>query len=299
MWFKKYWDIITGIATGVILTIISRNEINKIQLFYSIIILMLVSIGIFRTIRQAVEKKKKEQERHTPIDALIDGQKPIKAINIAQAPTKEGEKIGNNLIIIFRGIKSTMKKFTEWFGKFKGYLLTIALAVLTVIEMCGGFINSMFGGVLAINGVAILPIITLVCTAVVGIISNGYSKEQMEKIKALFSKSTTNELVLEEIKKAIKDNTAQLAQFNKVLTTQERELENLESEFETLSNTLSAKKTMYGMVPRLATEEDVKLADNAVIECANKIKAKKAEIASTKESIEKLNKMLDALKSQI
>lgn len=297
LWFKKYWDIIAGILTGVILSIISQYEINKIQLFYSIIILMLVSIGCFRTIRQAMEKKNKE--RHTPIDALIDGQKPIKAINIAQSPTKEGEKIGNILIKLFRGIETIMKKFTEWFSKFKGYMLTIALAILTIIEMCGGFINSMFGGVLTINGVEILPIVTLVCTAVVGIISNGYSKEQIEKIRALFSKSSTNELVVKEIKKAITENTAQLAQLNKVLTNQERELENLESELETLTNTLSAKKTMYGMTPRLASEEDVKIAADAVTECTGKIVAKKTEIETTKGNIEKLTTMIEALKSQV
>ena len=297
---KKYWDIISGIAAGILLTVISKYELEKIQLCYSIIILILVSIGVFRILKQSVEKQgdKKGRGRNI-VDSIVDGQRSVKAINIAQAPTKDGEKIGELIIIFLKGFKGTMKSLKTFFDKFKGYLLTISLAILTAIEMCGGVINNMLGGALVINGIAIMPIVTLVLTLIVGILSNGYTKEQREKIKALFSKSNTNELVQTEIKKNIKEKTAQLTQFNKALTTQEHELENYESELEALNNTLQAKKEMCAMIPQIATAEDVQLASNAVVACQAKIAEKNNEIAKTKTTIETLTTTINALKSQM
>lgn len=285
---------------GIALSFLANFKLETVQLYYSIIILILSSIGIMRVLKQAIEKQRHEKGRkRNMLDNIIDGQKPIKAISLSQAPTREGEQIGNKIIIILGGLKKGMEKLKTFFSKFKGYMLTFALAILTVIEMCGGFINELCGGALVINGIKVLPVVTLVATAVVGVLSNGYTKEQHEKIKALFSKSTTNELVLAEIKKNIKEKTAQLSDFNKVLTTQEHALANLESELETLNNTLSAKREMYGMTPQLATSEDVQLAIANVSECQKKITEKKNEIRTTKTSIENLTTTLNALKGQL
>jgi peptidoglycan hydrolase CwlO-like protein len=56
---------------------------------------------------------------------------------------------------------------------------------------------------------------------------------------------------------------------------------------------------MYNMPTQLATDEDVKLAQNAVSDCEAKIKGKEAEIAETKAMIEKLTTTIGALKSQL
>lgn len=292
---KKYGDILIGAVAGVGLAVVAKFELETVQLYYSVIILILMCIGGARVIRQAAEKKK--ERKHSVVDSIVDSTKTIKAFKMAQAPTEEGEKIGEILIQIWRG--TMMEKIKTFFSKFKGYMLTIALAVLTVIEMCGGFINSWLGDVLTVNGFEVLPCVTLACAVIVGLLSNGYTKEQQEKIKALFSKSTTNELVLEEIKKTIKEKSAQLTQFNKVLTTQQHELENLNSELETLTNTLNAKKEMFAMVPQLATNEDVQLAQNDVFNCQNRCAAKQAEIANTKATIDNLTTTINALKNQL
>ena len=192
-----------------------------------------------------------------------------------------------------------MKQFKTFFDKFKGIALAIALGILTVIEMYGGYINALFGDKLVIKGVAILPYITLGASVVVGIISNGFTKEQKEKIKALFSKSSTNELILAEIKKTIKDKSAKLSQFKKILSAQEAELETLGIELANLDNSYKAKQEMYCMIPQLATEEDVQLAHNAVAEVKAKIEAKKAEIDATKATVDTLNKEINALKVQL
>lgn len=299
---KNYWDIISGIAAAFLLSYIAEFKLEKVQLIYSVIILILVCVGVFKVIRQAAEKKRQDR-KHTIIDSMLDGQQSIKAISLAQAPTKEGEKVGNFIIIIFtegvKAMKNFIGKAKTFFSRFKGYLLTGALAVLTVIEMCGGFINSLFGGAVLINGIEVIPVITLLLTMIVGLLSNGYTKEQQEKIKALFSRSTTNELVLAEIKKTIKEKTAELAKYNKILTVQGNELANLNSELETLNNTMKAKKEMFVMIPQLATNADVQLATTAVTECQSKIAAKTEEIKKTEETIKALTTTISALKSQL
>lgn len=191
------------------------------------------------------------------------------------------------------------EKMKTIFDKFKGYMLTVALAVLTVVEMCGGFINQAFGGLLYIKGVAVLPLVTLLATIVVGVLSNGFTKEQREKIKALFSTADTNALVQAEIKKTIKEKTALLAQFNKMLSQQEHELTNLETEKKNRENTLAAKKEMYAMTPQLATDADVQLATNEVLNCKSQIATKSKEIEATKNTIEELTTAINALKEQI
>jgi hypothetical protein len=294
--FKKYWDIIGGILAGLGIAVIARFELGVVQLCYSVIILIIVCIGILRLVK---ETSKKDDRKHTAIDAVVDSQKPIKAICLAQSPVEEGEKIGKKFLSLWGGLKPMKEKLKNFFSKFKGYVLTVALAILSVAELCGGFINSALGGALTIRGVEVLPLVTLVSAVAVGAVSNGYTREQRDKIKALFSKSNTNELVLAEIKKQIKEKSAQLAQFNKAHTTQEHELANYESELEALNNALQAKREMFAMVPQLATNEDVQLATNAVEECKAKILAKADEIRKTEDTIDTLTTTINALRSQL
>lgn len=299
---KKYWDILGGTLTGVLLAFVAKFELTRVQLYYSIIILILVSIGVFKIIKQAIEnqlKKKPRDRKHNVIDDMVDAQKPVKAISLATQPLREGEKLGKLLLITMRGIKRAMKKLKELFDKFKGYILTIALGVLTVIEMCGGFINDLMGDALTINNVEILPIITLGCTIIVGLVSNGYTKDQRDKIKTLFQKSTTNELVLAEIKKSIKENDAKLKEFNKILIAKETELATLDAQLEGAKNTHEAKNEMFKMVPQLATAEDVQLASNEVVTIEAKIVEKKQEIENTQKSISNLTTTINALKNQL
>ena len=299
---KKYWDILGGTITGVLLAVVARFELTTVQLYYSIIILILVSIGVFKIIKQAIEnqlKKKPKDRKHNIVDDMVEAQRPVKAIRLATQPLNEGEKLGKLILITMRGAKRAMKKIRELFDKFKGYLLTIALGVLTVIEMCGGYINDLMGEALTINEIEILPIITLGCTVIVGLVSNGFTKEQRDKIKALFQKSTTNELVLAEIKKSIKENDAKLKEFNKILIAKETELATLEAQLEGAKNTHEAKQEMFKMVPQLATAEDVQLAANEVVGIEAKIVEKKAEIESTQKSITNLTTTINALKNQL
>ena len=302
MWdlVKKYWDLIIGFIVGLALSFMSHCDSEIVRLVYSNLIITLACSGLLRFIRQAIEREKKIKQRdRTVLDGVVDSLPVIKVINFAQEPTKEGEKI-DGIVMTLRGGKNyIMKKLKEILSKYKGYIMTVLLGILTVVEQYGGFINQLCGGALMINGVEVLPIVTLAAAVVVGLLSNGYTKEQAEKIKALFSKSSTNEIVKVEIKKSLKDNTTKYTQFAKIQATKETELENLNSELESLKNTYNAKKEMYNMIPQLATVEDVQLAANAVSECEQKIVNKKSEIEETKTTVEGLKTTINALKSQL
>lgn len=304
MWelVKKYWDLVSGLVIGVALSFLAHHDSEKVRLFYSVIILLLACMGFSRFVRQTFEqgkKKKAEKRGHNLLDDMVDSQIAVKVINLAQEPTKEGEKYGRLFISLWEVIKDIMKKVKEFFGKYKGYMLTVVLGLLTGIETYGGYINELCGGVLMVKGVAVLPFATLLLTIICGILSNGFSKEQLEKVKALFSKSSTNELVQAEIKKSLKENIEKRKQYDKILATKEAELANLQSEKEGLTNTYNAKKEMYVMTPQLATEEDVQLASNGVAECAMKIVAKEAEITDVKNTITNLDTMIGALKGRL
>lgn len=298
---KKYWELFSGAIVGLALSFMAHFDGEKVQMIYYVIILMLVCMGMFSLIRQAVDKgkKKREKREHNLLDGVVDAQIAVRACRLAQEPMKEGERVGKLFINILEVNKKIMKKLKELFGKYKGYLLTLLLGVLTAVENFGGYINSLCGGKLTFKGVEVLPLVTLLATVIVGILSNGYTKEQMQKIKALFSKSDTDELIQAEIKKSIKDNSAKHSQFTKILATKETELENLQSEFESLNNTFQAKKGMYNMTPQLASEEDVQLAYNALKECETKINNKSAEIEDVKRTIANLATTINALKSQL
>ncbi len=303
---KKYWDIFGGIVIGILMAVFAEFQLEKLQICYSVIILILVSIGFFRIIKQAVDKKReksREKKRQTVIDTMVDGQTSVKAVRMAQNPTKDGEVLGRATIKLWEGLKRIMKNFFNkvkvFFDKFKGILLAVALMVLTLVENYGGFINDLFGGKLTVWGVEVIPVVTLVSAVIVGIISNGWTKDQREKIKALFSKSSTDEIVHTEIKKTLKEHEAKVKEFNKVLSAKHLELDNLNTELEAKKNTHSAKVEMARMTPKLATDEDVHLAEIAVNEVLKKIEAKKKEIAELETTIANLTSTITALKSQL
>jgi hypothetical protein len=203
MWsvLKKYWDIFGGLVVGILMAVFAKFQLEKIQLFYSIIILVLLSIGFFRMIKQTVNEHR--TERHTVIDTMVDGHQAVKAVSMAQNPTKDGEVLGYATIKLWEGLKMIMKKIKELCDKFKGIVLAIALGIVALVEGYGGYINGMCGGVLMVNGVEVLPLVTFVASLIVGIISNSWTKEQKAKINALL-KSGTADMVIAEAKKTEK-----------------------------------------------------------------------------------------------
>lgn len=248
------------------------------------LILLLVSFGTLRVLQQKV------RQRH-------HYEKGPNSNRIAQAPTREDT---HGIIYLFRKeTERTMEKIKVFFDKFKGYILTAALAILSIVEMCGGFINELCGGVLVVNGIEVLPLVTLVATSIVGVLSNGFTKEQRDQIKTLIKSANKNATIKSVIKDTIKTKTDELAKRKKSLTTMEHELVKLELTHTQLSDVLMAQREMSRMDPNVTTLEDVRKAESDVRDVFVQIEAKKAEIEKTKATIEVYQTKITALKLQL
>ena len=296
---KKWWDIIGGIVVAFALSFIVDFELVMVQLLYSLVILTIACIGFLRFIKQEADKERKTERNHNIIDDVVDRQKPLRAIHLAQSPSEEGEKIGEKFLLLWKGLKPVMQKFKIFFEKFKGYIAAILVAALGIVEMFGGYINYASGGLFTVYGIPLIPALTLALATGIALFSDKYTAEEKSKIKALFMRGNTTELVLAHIKKTIKEKSALLTKLNKTQTTLERELSTLEGEKEQLSNTLQAKREMFTMTPQLATQDEVLQAEKAVSECIDKITAKNEEIAKTKTEIEDVSNMIADLKEKI
>lgn len=288
---KKYWDLIIGFVAGVSLAVLSRFKIDKITLINSILISILLSVGVLKIIKETIEKTKR---RDTVIDKMLDNQTPMKAIKLASDPTEDGEEVGKNVIILLGVFKQFMEKLKTLFDKFKGYMLAICMMILSIVELCGGYINDLCGGVFTVHGVEVLPIITLVASTVIGLISNGYTKDQKEKIKALMSKTSSgdkNQIVANEITKTLKTKESELKDLNKKLATQEKELEVITKKFDEMKNTYDAKVQMNGMTPQLATSDEVKSSYENMKQAKLNVDAQNVEINKTKAVIDTTKKI--------
>lgn len=298
---KKYWDIISGIFTGLLLSYLVSFRLEKIQLLYSIVILMLVCVGLFKVIRQTFDKKRKP----TVIDSLVDHQKSMKAISLAENPTKLGEHLGEMVIETCKGGNKLMNKFKIFLEKFKGYIATVCLAILTVVEFCGGYLSALCNDFFVINGIHIIPIVTLICTVIIGLMSNTFTKDQLEQIKKLFNSlknkdsNVTNDLVKNEIKNKIKVNNDELKRLNKDVANKENDIKKLETELNSAKQTVIAKEQMFGMIPKLATAEEVEAAKKNVVEINNKLAEAKKTLENLKNKVTSLETENNALKSQL
>ena len=284
---KKYWDIIGGSVIGISLAIAVNFKVEEMQLIYSIVILILTLIGLLRILKQ-------NKRRHNFIDDLVDVQKPIKAFNVAQDPTKQGEELGEIIIKTIKGSKKGMEKIKEFFDKFKGYLLTFLLGLLTIIEMCGGYINEMLGGVLTVNGIDLLPVITLVASLSVGVLSNGFTKEQWCNIKKLVaaSKSPTNDLVKKEINSQVKQLHDLNKEYEKEIASLEKEKAMAEKNALKARNNYEAKAQLNKEFPQITT--------SSVVEAAREVLNKfELDLTTANSKIEELKNKIDVNKLTI
>lgn len=292
---KKYWDIIGGSATGITLSFLAKFELNQVQLVYSVIILMLVCIGVFRIIKQAIDKRL--ERKKNLIDDLVDFQKPIKAIHIAENPIQDGEELGELIVSAIKE-KKVMKKLKAFFEKFKGYILTFAVALLGVIEAFGGFINDWFGDKLIINGINIVSVVALVCAIVIGCISNGFTREQYIKIKEVITNPNNKELV-EEIKSQIKINEAKLKEINKELSNKEHELLLLDNQRSIVKKSYDAKKQLSNVI----TNDEIKKELQDLYNQLNNFDAQKLNldgaIGELKTKIKIIESTINVLKQQL
>lgn len=287
--FKKYWDLIVGILTGVIFSILANWNVERIQLIYSIIILLLVDIGLLRIIKKEIEKRQGLKTRQrTIIDKVVDSQTSVKAVELGYHPMRMGEDIGYLCIDSIKKGGHIMKKFKEFFDKFKGYLLTLVLTVLSLVEMFGGYIATAFNDLVVVNGVNMIALATGGCAVVVALFSNSFTKDQRLQIKKMLNNIMNSDSINDEAKKLIKDLIGKIKDVKKLLGENEKDVECMKAELEEVCNTYAKKRSIQENVPDLDLSEELNSLSVNILELKANISDKETCIEQMKSELNQL-----------
>lgn len=224
---KKYWDILGGAISGIILSIVVHWELVKIQLIYSVIILILVLIGLFKVMLlkyNEVHGSKEKIDHHNAIDKLVDNQKPIKAIRFSQHPTQDGEELGNLIIETTKGSKQMLK----WVKKNKGALVSCLVALLGLLELIFNWLGTYLPFELGFNVVGIL--ITTI-GIVISVLTTGFGSVQFkEAIAQLKDQLNGDKTDLDQIN-SIKYLERQVLAYGKEVAIIEKNIEDLNKKY--------------------------------------------------------------------
>ena len=244
---KRYWDILGGTITGLFLSIIAKWKLDSIQLIYTEIILILVCIGLFKVLKNGIDNFTKGRKKIV-VDKLVENQKPMKAITLANEPTKTGEELGEVLIDTMKGGKKLMKKIKDifvWIGKYWQQLLGIGSAIgeyaLYVYALVCDKLNFILqylpqNNAWQICGKVGIGIIVLLVVALqirnmckwVGVGSvekaNEYLASKKEEVKSKLSASAK-----ENVKKVVKDYQSQLKKVEKTISSLETQIKEVDS----------------------------------------------------------------------
>lgn len=244
---KRYWDILGGTITGLFLSIIAKWKLDSIQLIYTEIILILVCIGLFKVLKNGIDNFTKGRKKIV-VDKLVENQKPMKAITLANEPTKTGEELGEVLIDTMKGGKKIMEKLKKlfvWIGKYWQQLLGIVSAIseyaLYVYALVCDKLNFILqylpqNNALQICGKVGIGIIVLLVVALqirnmckwVGVGSvekaNEYLASKKEEVKSKLSASAK-----ENVKKVVKDYQSQLKKVEKTISSLETQIKEVDS----------------------------------------------------------------------
>lgn len=244
---KRYWDILGGTITGLFLSIIAKWKLDSIQLIYTEIILILVCIGLFKVLKNGIDNFTKGRKKIV-VDKLVENQKPMKAITLANEPTKTGEELGEVLIDTMKGGKKIMEKLKKlfvWIGKYWQQLLGIGSAIgeyaLYVYALVCDKLNFILqylpqNNAWQICGKVGIGIIVLLVVALqirnmckwVGVGSvekaNEYLVGKKEEVKSKLSASAK-----ENVKKVVKDYQSQLKKVEKTISSLETQIKETDS----------------------------------------------------------------------
>lgn len=248
---KKYCDIFSGTILGLMLSAFVSFKIEKIQLIYSVIILVLLCIGLFKVVKTSITKSMKRKK--IMIDRIVENQKPMKAIIMAQNPTKQGEELAEVLIDTMKGGKIIMKKIKNlfiWIGKYWqqiiGLIGTFAYAVLITVMLIydkfGFILNKLpqtfawqLGSKIAIGVLSTIAVIFSVRNQVkwVGLGSLDTARKYLEELANSNSKKLSA-TAKASLKKALKTCKKTLADYKKDLATKQTKKTKLETQISDL-----------------------------------------------------------------
>lgn len=252
---KRYWDIFGGAFCGLGLSYMVHWELNNIQLIYSIIILILVCIGLFKVLKTSVDKQL--QRKQMVLDKLIDNQKPMRAISIANNPTKTGEDLAEVLIDTMKGGKKLMEKIKNlfaWIGHYWQQLLGLFSALITYGIYIYALLEEKFSFILNVLpqtaqfqlwgkiGLIVIATIILILTLRnefkwVGLGSietaKNYIEQKTEQINSQLSGDAKA-----NVKKAVKQFESEYKKVVKEISNYESQIKSIESQIKSVSELL-------------------------------------------------------------
>ena len=224
---KKYFDILGGIVSAIALSIAVDWELGDIQLIYSVIILMLVLIGMFKVViikYKEVHHLPHEQE-HNAIDKLIDNQKPMKAIRFSQHPTQDGEELGKLIIETTNG---GWRHMLEWIKRNKGALISLLVTGIGILELVFNWCMEHISFGLNFN---IIGIIIAVAGLTVAVLTSGFGSVSFKEALAQLTDQLNGDKTDLNHIKDIKYLERQVALYQKAVNTIEKEKEVLNKKY--------------------------------------------------------------------
>lgn len=155
---KRYWDVLGGTIIGLVSSFLVNWQIDKIQLIYSILILILLYIGLLKVLakhRKKVNKKKNEKqlvvEDRRLVDKMVEVQKPFKALHYAEDPTQDGEELGELILESMKEGQKGMekvKKFFKWIWTYRQQIIGLAGSLASAFVVVYAYIHDKFGWLL-------------------------------------------------------------------------------------------------------------------------------------------------------
>lgn len=217
---RKYWDVFGGVVIGIIYSYIVEWDLIKIQIAYSVIILILVIIGFFRFF---IKNRKSKKDI---IDKALNTQKYSKAIHIAENPFQEGEELGQLMIETISG----GEKMIKWISKNKGAIIGALIFIYSVLEGCFGFLNQYLPSEIGFNVISVGLTVVGGC---ITLFTSGFGsvkfKELIAQCKDQLNGDKTDLTDIESIKYLER----QIVRYEKETASVEKEVEALKKEYAT------------------------------------------------------------------
>lgn len=226
---KHSFEIISCTVIGVGVGVMVKWETEKIQQIYSVLILILLLMGFFKTLakpKEAINSNTQESVKTTQdnldlVEFLISKQKPLQILELSQNPTQEGEELGEIFLNQMKGGKKRMEKFINFWKNVWGNKFTILNILFNAF--CVGTCEYLYFAdyFLRFNWVSesqevlniVLPIIGILYLVLdVFTTITKYGWENLEELNIRYAEKALEKAsrLTKEQKKVIKDNLNEL-----------------------------------------------------------------------------------------
>lgn len=305
---KEYWDIFGGTIFAFLITLLAKFELNTIQLIYSILILWLLCVGALRLVKPKKDKRKKPNL----VDEVVDHQKPMQALNLAENPTEQGEKLYYLSIKTLEGARKTMekiKKIFKWLWTYKeqvvGLLGTFIYACMTAYM----FILDKFGWLLKYfpqtQGWEIGVKIVVGIGATIAIVVSARNQIKWVGVGSL---STAIDYLQEKANQLVgglsKENRAKLHSIlstaKKSLNQSKKVLNSAQNSFNTLQAKIKSQKDFIAALSKTSIDQSVITSETAELgTLQSQLTTVENELVAAKALVEKFEKQVNECQKQL